>query len=77
MELIPVLAQHGPGSRKANDTFFGVAESKTVIQKEKPWHRQAAYLFAAGRDRGEVAEATEKSTDQITILMQCYICTQK
>lgn len=69
MEMTPVLAQSGPGSRKGSDSFFGVALSSEVIQKEKPWHRQAAYLFAAGRDRNEVATAVEKSPAQVGTLM--------
>jgi hypothetical protein len=68
--VIPNEALAGPGSKRADEQFFGVPYSAKVIQHEKPWHRMAAYLFAAGRDRREVARAVEKSEEQVGLLMR-------
>lgn len=68
--IIPLEAHRGPSSFGPHSQFHGVAGDQTIIQREKPWHRQAAYLFAAGRDRVEVARALEKSTDQVRVLMK-------
>jgi hypothetical protein len=50
--------------------LFAVSAPRRDLQREKAWHRTAAYLFAKGNTIKEISEALDKTRSSVSLLVQ-------
>ena len=50
--------------------LYAVSPPRRDLQREKAWHRTAAYLFAKGSTVKEIGEALDKTRSSVSLLVQ-------
>lgn len=50
--------------------LFAVSAPRRDLQREKAWHRTAAYLFAKGHTIKDISEALDKTRSSVSLLVQ-------